>query len=81
MESAMDRGAGLDGKTALQELAAAKKLTPPEYRISESGPDHDKTFIATAVIGGEEVASGEGKSKREAEQIAARIAYELLTKK
>ena len=79
MESAKDRGAGLDGKTALQELAAARKISSPEYLITESGPDHDKTFVATAVVGGEAIATGEGKSKREAEQIAARIAYENLT--
>ena len=75
----MIKGAGLDGKTALQELAASRKLSPPEYQISESGPDHDKTFVATAVVGGESIATGEGKSKREAEQIAARIAYETLS--
>jgi ribonuclease-3 len=79
MENAKDRGAGLDGKTALQELAAARKISAPEYQISESGPDHDKTFVATAVVGGEAIATGEGKSKREAEQIAARIAYETLS--
>ena len=79
MENAKDRGAGLDGKTSLQELAAARKISAPEYLISESGPDHDKTFVATAIVGGEEISTGEGKSKREAEQIAARIAYEKLT--
>ncbi len=79
MENAKDRGAGLDGKTALQELAAARKISAPEYQISESGPDHDKTFVATAVVGGEAIATGEGKSKREAEQLAARIAYEKLS--
>lgn len=79
MESAKDRGAGLDGKTSLQELAAARKISAPEYLITESGPDHDKTFVAIAVVGGEEISTGEGKSKREAEQIAARIAYEKLT--
>ena len=78
LENAMSRGAGLDGKTALQELAAARKLSAPEYQVTESGPDHDKTFVAMAVVGGEAIASGEGKSKREAEQIAARIAYEKL---
>ncbi|MBU3642991.1 MAG: ribonuclease III [Candidatus Nanopelagicaceae bacterium] len=78
MESAKDKGAGLDGKTALQELAAARKISPPEYQITESGPDHDKTFVATAVVGGDAIATGEGKSKREAEQIAARLAYEKL---
>ena len=79
MESAKDRGAGLDGKTALQELAAARKISAPEYQITESGPDHDKTFVATAIVGGEAIATGEGKSKREAEQIAARIAHEKLS--
>jgi ribonuclease-3 len=79
MESAKDKGAGLDGKTALQELAAARKISAPEYQITESGPDHDKTFVATAVVGGEAIATGEGKSKREAEQIAARIAFEKLS--
>lgn len=78
MESAKDKGAGLDGKTALQELAAARKISAPEYQITESGPDHDKTFVATAVVGGDAIATGEGKSKREAEQIAARLAYEKL---
>lgn len=81
LESAMTRGAGLDGKTSLQELAASRKLPAPEYLITESGPDHDKTFVATAVVGGEKVAIGEGKSKREAEQIAARVAYEKLIEK
>jgi len=79
MESAKDRGAGLDGKTALQELAASRKISAPEYLITESGPDHDKDFVAVAVVNGVEVSTGEGKSKREAEQIAARIAYEKLT--
>jgi len=78
MENAKDKGAGLDGKTALQELAAARKISPPEYQITESGPDHDKTFVAIAIVGGDAIATGEGKSKREAEQIAARLAYEKL---
>lgn len=79
LENAMSKGAGLDGKTALQELAAARKLTAPEYQVTESGPDHDKTFVAIVIVGGEDIATGEGKSKREAEQIAARIAFEKLT--
>ncbi len=78
IESAFSQGIGLDGKTALQELAAARGLTPPEYEISESGPDHAKSFTARAVLSGEKFESGFGKSKREAEQIAARLAYEVL---
>jgi len=76
--AAHSQGIGLDGKTALQELAAARGLSAPEYEISESGPDHDKSFIAAAVLSGERFPIGEGKSKREAEQIAARLAYEAL---
>ena len=78
IDSAKNQGAGLDGKTALQELAAARQISLPEYLINESGPDHDKSFIATAVVGGEEIATGSGKSKREAEQAAARTAFEIL---
>ena len=78
LASAMNRGAGLDGKTALQELAAARKLNPPEYRIEESGPDHDKTFVATAVVGGEKVATGEGKGPVNAIDIALRSGLEKI---
>lgn len=79
IEEAVARGAGLDGKTALQELVAAKNWPAPEYRVSESGPDHDKNFVAVAVVNGETFPEGKGKSKREAEQIAARLAFEALS--
>jgi ribonuclease-3 len=79
LEEAMAKGAGLDGKTALQELVASLGKGTLEYLLAESGPDHDKSFTATAVVGGVEIAQGEGKSKREAEQAAARSAYEKLS--
>jgi ribonuclease-3 len=78
LSSVSTLGAALDGKTALQEVAATLNLTPPEYEITESGPDHDKSFVATAIVGGEKFPNGEGKSKREAEQAAARLAHEVL---
>ena len=78
MDSAVARGAGLDGKTALQELAAALGKGAPEYVVSEEGPDHDKNFTATAMLAGQILSQGVGKSKREAEQVAARGAYEAL---
>lgn len=78
MDSAVARGAGLDGKTALQELAAALGKGAPEYVVSEEGPDHDKDFTATAMLAGQVLSQGSGKSKREAEQVAARGAYEAL---
>ena len=72
-------GAGLDWKTSLQELTAAADLGVPEYRIAEEGPDHSKLFTATAVIGGRPLGSGDGRTKKEAEQKAARLAWQALT--
>ena len=75
IKSAMEQGMGIDGKTALQEFAAAKSMGLPEYKISETGPDHDKHFKAEVLLGGNVISEGEGKSKRDAEQAAARAAY------
>ncbi|ODU01520.1 MAG: ribonuclease III, partial [Pseudonocardia sp. SCN 72-86] len=72
-------GAGLDWKTSLQELTAAAELGVPEYRITEDGPDHLKTFTATAVVGGRELGSGDGRTKKEAEQKAAALAWRALS--
>ena len=79
LDSVLTLGAALDAKTALQELAASLNLPSPEYEISESGPEHDKSFIATALVGSERFETGQGKSKREAEQSAARTALEILS--
>jgi ribonuclease III len=72
-------GAGLDWKTSLQELTAASALGVPEYRIAEEGPDHSKLFTATAVVGGRSLGSGDGRTKKEAEQKAAQLAWRALT--
>jgi ribonuclease III len=77
--AAYARGEGdRDYKTGLQELAAQDVGTIPQYRVVEEGPDHAKEFTATVLIGGEPYGSGEGRSKKEAEQHAAREAYERL---
>ncbi|MFM7499690.1 MAG: ribonuclease III [Actinomycetota bacterium] len=76
--SALEKGAGLDGKTALQELLAERNLGAPEYVVRDSGPDHDKDFVAEVLVHGKVVGRGEGKSKREAEQIAATMAFTTL---
>jgi ribonuclease-3 len=78
LESAMAKGAGLDGKTALQELVSSLGKGTLEYQVTETGPDHDKSFTALAMVSGEAIAEGSGKSKREAEQSAARSAFEIL---
>jgi ribonuclease-3 len=71
-------GAALDWKTSLQELSAATGSGVPEYDVLEDGPDHEKVFTATAVIGGERLGHGVGHSKKEAEQQAAAAAWAAL---
>ena len=71
-------GAGLDWKTSLQELTAARDLGVPEYRMTDEGPDHLKEFTATVVVAGQELGSGIGRTKKDAEQKAARTAYQHL---
>ncbi len=73
------RGAGLDWKTSLQELSASRGLGSPEYSVAESGPDHAKRFLATAVVAGEALGTGEGPSKKEAEQRAAEVTFGILS--
>jgi ribonuclease III len=75
------RGEGdRDHKTALQELAAQDVGTIPQYRVVETGPDHAKQFTATVLLAGEPYGTGQGRSKKEAEQKAAREAYERLAR-
>jgi ribonuclease III len=78
--SSAQLGAGLDWKTSLQELTASEFLGVPEYRVEESGPDHQKQFRATVRVAGRTYGSGHGKSKKEAEQQAAEAAYGAITK-
>ena len=51
----------------------------PSYEISESGPDHAKSFEARVVLGQERFGPGAGRNKKEAEQNAASIAFEAVT--
>ena len=68
-----------DYKTALQELVQRRPNRHISYDlVSESGPDHDKTFIFRVSINGKPVGEGSGRSKKEAEQMAARRALETL---
>jgi ribonuclease-3 len=70
-----------DYKTALQELAQGRGLALPEYQvIDEVGPDHDKTFIVDVKVGSL-TARGEGSSKKEAQQQAARHAMRETTQR
>ena len=74
-----------DAKTALQEISVKEHASVPSYRVSSSGPDHDKRFSAHVYLEDELYGSGEGRSKKEAEQLAAkealaRIASESATR-
>jgi len=70
-----------DSKTELQEFFQENFQSVPEYRmIKEKGPDHDKTFYAATYLNGSIVGKGKGKSKKEAEQNAAKDALLCLKK-
>ena len=68
-------GAWKDAKSEFQEYAQAKYgLTPKYETVSAEGPDHDKRFVVAVSVGDLVLGKGEGKSKQEAEQEAAKKA-------
>ncbi|MHB1138542.1 MAG: ribonuclease III [Microthrixaceae bacterium] len=73
-------GLASDHKSRLQELAAHRFGHLPRYLLSEDGPEHEKHFWARVELGGTEWGRGEGRTKKEAEQAAARRAFERLQK-
>lgn len=71
----------MDYKTTLQELVQQKKNQTISYVLTgEEGPDHAKVFSVELFLNGVSMGKGAGSSKKRAEQEAARIAYEKLTK-
>ena len=72
---------GYDHKSALQEYLQSRDQSLPEYRIAGTvGPDHRKLFQVEVVVRGEALASATGASKKEAEQEAAKLALEKLSR-
>jgi ribonuclease-3 len=68
-----------DYKTLLQEYVQKRMKTYPKYRVvQKTGPDHDKTFWIEVHVGDRSFGAGKGKNKKEAEQEAARLAYETM---
>lgn len=68
-----------DYKTMLQEIVQKSKEEVLSYQlVSESGPDHDKHFAVEVLLNSNVFAKGEGRSKKEAEQMAARSALQLM---
>ncbi|GLI28640.1 ribonuclease 3 [Agromyces rhizosphaerae] len=72
-------GAAMDPKTSLQEIAARRGASAPAYTVTESGPDHNKVFQATVVVGDLVTGTGSGTSKKQAEMAAALDAWTRLS--
>ena len=71
-----------DYKTALQELVQRESGQSLKYRLTGSeGPDHDKRFFVEVDLNGQPVGAGKGRSKKEAEQMAAKAAIAKLNQK
>ncbi|HYG66115.1 MAG TPA: ribonuclease III [Anaeromyxobacteraceae bacterium] len=71
-----------DFKTQLQELAQSRYRATPRYRVvAEHGPDHSKTFEVELELRGEILGRGKGRSKKDAEQAAAKLAYDELVRR
>jgi ribonuclease III len=78
LDSLLADDAGRDWKTALQELGAGEGLGVPEYRTAESGPPHERAFTAEVLLSGRVLGTGEGRTKKQAEQQAAERACRAL---
>lgn len=69
----------VDHKSRLQELLQKRHKSPPTYELTSSqGPDHDKTFSVAVRLGEKELGRGAGKTKKDAEQAAARDALQRM---
>jgi ribonuclease-3 len=80
LRRAASGSADRDYKTQVQELSQARLKATPRYRVvEERGPDHSKTFVVEVSVGGNVLGRGEGRSKKDAEQISARAALEAMT--
>lgn len=78
MENPERFGAAMDPKTSLQELSARLGRGLPSYYVTDSGPDHSKRFHAIVRLSGEDIAEGDGSSKKQAEMAAALEAWTRL---
>jgi ribonuclease-3 len=80
----IDSGAfshGMDHKTALQELLQKNGVVKIDYTVVDTlGPDHDREYVVEVTVEGDSLGTGRGRSKKAAEQQAARFALEQLQK-
>jgi ribonuclease-3 len=77
LDDALERP--VDFKSALQERLARRGSVVAYEVISEEGPPHDRTFTIIATLEGGEIGRGSGRSKKDAEQLAAQTALEAMT--
>lgn len=71
-----------DYKSTLQEIVQARGFESPDYKtLAEYGPDHNKKFKVAVFVGNKQVTFGIGKSKQQAEQVAAKKALEKIREK
>ena len=78
MAEVIKTGSYKDAKSKFQEYAQEKEGITPSYKvIKESGPDHNKKFIVGVYLSDKLIAEGEGLSKQEAEEQAAKAAIEI----
>jgi ribonuclease-3 len=67
-----------DHKSRLQEVAVRLGNGVPRYDVKGFGPDHSRRYLATVYVAGQHLGTGEGRSKKDAEQVAAQVACESL---
>ena len=81
LKDILERKLYLDAKTTLQEYVQAKeKITPKYQTLRSEGPEHKRTFTVTVTIRGKKFKGGKGKTKQEAQEIAARKTLKYLKK-
>jgi len=78
IEGVSHLGAGLDWKTSLQELVAQLGVGPAEYEVIGEGPDHARMFTARVKLASGSFGEGTGRTKKQAEQLAAEAAFTQL---
>src|SRR3990167_6666347 len=77
-DEVVEKGLWQDAKSRFQEIAQEKNSVTPSYDvISQTGPDHYKRFVVGVYLGKDKIATGEGRSKQEAEQQAAEKALAI----
>jgi ribonuclease-3 len=67
-----------DHKSRLQEESVRLGRGVPRYELESFGPDHARRYLATVYVAGQRLGTGEGRSKKDAEQVAAQVACESL---